>query len=368
MIRVHGRYACRLVGALIAILFFQLAYAVAKSPAPISLNIATDVNPVRVGEEVKITAMVRNETQEPIVIADGQTDGIYKVEMRDSLGSPVPERNRYRFYSIGGMKLDPGQSHKDEIVLSHMYDLSRPGRYFVVVGRNSRIEPESGTEGVRSNVLVINVTQAEASDAAAALDPSEVIVPEIKGEGTQLENFMRLLNTVRLSGGIVTLHDDCSQGPKTPLSITARTKLESALTDAITFGSQSRWQIQEGVVNGLPLSGPPALLNIRIVNFEWNRSASPKTVLAELHDLPEFSEAIRDLALKEGPFEGGPGVMCIRGGCPQQHTTPTLQVEKDITLLDLLNRIVGGHRGTIWNYSEYSCSGEKQFRLGIVAE
>jgi len=135
-----------------------LTRANAKTPAPISLKLATDTNPVKVGTEVKVTITVKNEGQEAIMIADGTSEHIYKVDVRDNLGNPVPEKKHLRIFSIGGMTLYPGRSHTDEIVLSNMYDLSRPGTYFVMVGRNPKVEPESGTENLRSNLLVINVT------------------------------------------------------------------------------------------------------------------------------------------------------------------------------------------------------------------
>src|SRR5437868_516966 len=104
------------------ILLVLLTQAAAKTPAPVSLKLATETNPVKAGAEVKITVTIKNETQEPITIADGQIDGIYKIDMRDSSGNLVPEKKRYHFFSIRELKLDPSQSHEDEIVLSHMYD------------------------------------------------------------------------------------------------------------------------------------------------------------------------------------------------------------------------------------------------------
>lgn len=138
----------------------MLAQAVAKTPSPVSLTLTVETNPVKAGSRVKVTVAVKNETQEPIVIAGGTPEEIYKVDVRDSMGKPVPERERLHILvSLHEVKLAPGESHQDEILLSHMYDLSKPGTYVVVVGRNSRYEPESGTENVRSNVLVINVTK-----------------------------------------------------------------------------------------------------------------------------------------------------------------------------------------------------------------
>jgi hypothetical protein len=149
----------RVNAALTGLLVLMLASAAAKTPAPISLRIATSVNPVKVGKPVKVVVTVKNETQEPIAIAGGTAEEIYKVDVRDNVGNPIPERDRIRIRTLGELKLDPGESHQDEIVLSHMYDMSRPGTYLVVVGRVSRYEPEAGTENVRSNLLVINITK-----------------------------------------------------------------------------------------------------------------------------------------------------------------------------------------------------------------
>jgi hypothetical protein len=210
---------------------------------------------------------------------------------------------------------------------------------------------------------------APTTSSSAQVNPSQISVPEIKAQGRELENLTHLLTITGLSGGIVTSHADCSRGPKVSLSIAAGTKLDSALADATRAGSQSRWLVQDGVINVVPMSGIPELLNLRIGTFTWDKSASAKEVVAELHQLPEFSQKVSVLHLKPVTPEGGPGTLCIRGDCSQQSRSgPLLRAEKDITVLDLLNRIVGLHQATIWNYSEYRCNGEKQFELAIVAE
>ena len=68
------------------------------------------------------------------------------------------------------------------------------------------------------------------------------------------------------------------------------------------------------------------------------------------------------------PGEGGARALCIRDCDEKPKAQPIFQVEKDVTLLTLLNRIVRAHNGAIWSYSEYRCKGGTQFKLVIVAE
>ena len=125
------------------IFLVMVARAIATTPAaPISLEIAIPSTGVKVGSEIRVTVTVTNVTAEPIDIAVGTAELMYKIELRDVSGNSVPQRKYIRTLTLGPLKLGPGESHHDELVLSRIYDLSHPGTYVVQVRRQSRWEPE----------------------------------------------------------------------------------------------------------------------------------------------------------------------------------------------------------------------------------
>jgi hypothetical protein len=93
------------------------------------------------------------------MIADGTAESIYSVQVHDAVGNVIPEKQYPRARTLRALKLEPGESHKDEIAIGHMFDLSRPGKYVVDVKRVSRYEPEAGTESAKSKSFVLDVSQ-----------------------------------------------------------------------------------------------------------------------------------------------------------------------------------------------------------------
>jgi hypothetical protein len=317
---------------------------------PISLRLATDTNPVKVGAELKVTVTVKNETQESVVIADGQTDGIYKVDMRDSFGRPVPERDRYRFWSIGGMKLAPGETHQDEIVLSHMYDLSRPGTYVVVVRRNSRVEPESGTENATSNILVINVTETEPSDPRSPLDQK---VQKFKvDDGALIDGVSELSRNpdVKLHIGVEEIIRKRVMDPK-DRSVHFSLRLENQtvrdLLDTLCQAdARYTWSMDGGTINIYPrasIGDPSYLLNI------WLDSIT-------VTNIPDPDQALMLLAKQVSNQQIGYG----GAGGNNAYTEPWTTSFERLTVRQFTNRIaehIGPRTSWVWSGGE----GERMF-------
>jgi hypothetical protein len=222
--------------------------------------------------------------------------------------------------------------------------------------------------------LLVTVARAQNAGAIPSDSPKDarhlnIALPELELRGTTPVMFATLVREAGLSGGVVVSNQECSQGPEFSMSVAAGTTLDKALDQVTRGGNTFGWQVQDHVANLLPVGFVPQLLQVHVHKFEWDRAAPLMEVVDRLRHLPEVSEGAQSLGLKETPFEGGMSRMCLRGDCAQMpRPEPVPEVEKDATLLSVLNRIVQAHDHAVWNYSEYRCNKNIQFSLGVMAE
>jgi hypothetical protein len=217
-------------------------------------------------------------------------------------------------------------------------------------------------------VLLLIVTLSfgqQISDHINTLDPASVRLPELKSKQTSAESFSTIIITAGVSGGMAAVYDGCSYGHRRNVSIKEGTTLSQAL-DQLALELNSKWKIDEGVVNMLPNSFVPALLQTPIHSFQWNRSKPIKEAVGQLLGLPEITQRARKLGLKEEPGGASSTGICI-SDCPKE-PDPIIEVEKDTTLLAILNHIVGSHEKAIWGYFEFHCNNETRFTLAVLAE
>jgi hypothetical protein len=153
----------------------------AQQKVPIAVSISTPVPVVQSGNEIRINVSVRNLSDEPISLLkalgpDGQAEAVNHLEVFGADGK--------RLYRIDGpshrskdgvvshlvkggisrtsVSVAPGETSVDFLVLSNLFDLSKPGIYTVVARHElMRLEapkPEDRVSFVSSNRLVITVT------------------------------------------------------------------------------------------------------------------------------------------------------------------------------------------------------------------
>jgi hypothetical protein len=214
-------------------------------------------------------------------------------------------------------------------------------------------------------------TNAEAnpSDNPSGVRRFNITLPELELRGTTPTMFAALVREAGLSGGVAISNQECSQGPEFSISVAAGTTLDKALGQVAKSGTTSKWQVRDGIANLLPVGFVPALLQVQIRRFEWDRTAPMREAIDRLRHLPEVSAEALKLGLKEAPFEGEMSQLCIRGDCSQKpKPEQALEMEEDVTLLTVLNHIARAHAGSIWNYSEYRCDQNTRFSLGVLAE
>jgi hypothetical protein len=103
---------------------------------------------VKAGSPFKVRVGLRNALERDIVLSEedeGKAEFDYSVEVTDEQGLPVPKTEYGKSLSDRkpsmpatlwkSVTLHPGQVLTDEIIVTDLFDLTRPGNYFVSVSR-----------------------------------------------------------------------------------------------------------------------------------------------------------------------------------------------------------------------------------------
>jgi len=129
----------------------------AAAPFSVSITLAQDV--VKAGSEVRLDIVLTNTSNENIVIAgwEDQNCEIYEIEVHDSDGKRLPQRNEclpsenpnqttvcvtasspvVRTCTPQNQVVRPHGELKEEILVNELYDLSRPGKYTIQAQREN---------------------------------------------------------------------------------------------------------------------------------------------------------------------------------------------------------------------------------------
>jgi hypothetical protein len=146
--------------------------AQSKKPA-FSIMITTSKNVVTAGSEVRVELIVTNISNQVVTLArenslnNGELSN--SIEVRDDMGTSVHRTNLVRaaksnesskdemsipVYSSVTISLKPGETLKDGIFVTQLFDLSQPGRYTILVLRKD----ETSNTIVKSNTITLTVT------------------------------------------------------------------------------------------------------------------------------------------------------------------------------------------------------------------
>jgi hypothetical protein len=143
---------------------------VPPTQAPFSLNISAKDDTVRAGSEVRVKIVLTNTSNREIYIIHEKASDVgeqagFTLDVRDAGGMVVPfTRYGQLFFNheavtLGApspFDLKPGKTLKDEIIVSKLFDLSKPGKYSIQVKR----QDDSSTAVVKSNTITVTVTPA----------------------------------------------------------------------------------------------------------------------------------------------------------------------------------------------------------------
>lgn len=198
-------------------------------------------------------------------------------------------------------------------------------------------------------ILVI-VASGQTRRVATPSMPDDFLERQVQGRDleyfTTTDAFYASLDRTRSAGGrvrIVNCEDDTFKRPWTP----SGSPLRKVLDAIVAVDSRYQWQMQDGVINLLPVAGEPALLGIRINEFRAQEATSAREALGKLLALSEVREGMDGLHLK-------PGVALIDSWASPN--PPAFSVHcKGVTLRQALNAIALSQGSAIWDYVEIHC-------------
>jgi hypothetical protein len=151
-----------------AVVFAGMFASVAQTtPATFSIRIVARQDVVKTGSSIGVVALLTDTTNHKInfimVNDDMGGDNGYIPKVLDDTGNPLP-LSKYGQLIIKGprlqgrsgqIRLQPGDSTvPHEIILSELYDLTRPGKYTIQM---ERIDKDSKVH-VKSNIITVTVT------------------------------------------------------------------------------------------------------------------------------------------------------------------------------------------------------------------
>jgi hypothetical protein len=150
---------------ILTILAACAASSAQNSTAPFTLTLEAEENPVQTGSEVKVDITLRNSSNRAMHISYGLSELDYVIEVRDSQNRIPPEtefarksKGRAYFSNDQVFYLQPGESlPKAPLVVSKFYDLSRPGKYTIQLGR--AVPKELGGGTIKSNVVTLIIRE-----------------------------------------------------------------------------------------------------------------------------------------------------------------------------------------------------------------
>lgn len=150
-----------------------LAVGAHHQKQPFTLTLETPKQPLKPGQllllRVKVTNTSDREVRVPI--SEGtpfatEVRKVYQVHLLDERGRPAPPwvpppspkgKTVLRAGSAKGAYLQPGKSLTDQVNLTQLYDLSRPGKYKIWIAEPFYRGPRRRNGLVKSNTITVTV-------------------------------------------------------------------------------------------------------------------------------------------------------------------------------------------------------------------
>ncbi|MGA2834638.1 MAG: hypothetical protein ABSE55_16340 [Terracidiphilus sp.] len=152
---------------------------IAQVKSPITVSITTPTLVTKTGEAIRVNVTVTNTSDHSVKLykalgPDGQAEVANQIDVLDADGKKLSRIDglavqvRRQIYhrqmpmSRTMIRLDPGQSNEDFLILNNLFDLSKPGKYTVTVGHGLRVDvpgSDPNLMNVPSNTITITVTE-----------------------------------------------------------------------------------------------------------------------------------------------------------------------------------------------------------------
>lgn len=160
----------------------------AQQQSPIAASISTPTPIIRSGAEVKVYVTITNNSDHTIRLykalgPDGQAEAANKVEVYDANGKKLsridgraikingqPRHLPKQWISRTTVEVKPGDSSEDFLILSNLFDLSKPGKYTVTLRHEMRADdsdPNVHLVCAKSNTIDVTVLPADSAPSTA---------------------------------------------------------------------------------------------------------------------------------------------------------------------------------------------------------
>ena len=156
--------------------------------------------------------------------------------------------------------------------------------------------------------------------------------------------------------------EGCSDEPKALVHPDGAT-LRQVLNSITSGDSRYVWKMHKGVVNLEPVKGVPALLRMRLKNYDSGDFTDAISAVTVLSSLPDVAHTAAGLGLTHNVL--GPGL----GGVAQGQPTPKKPLGirlHNVTLLEALNTMARANKHGVWVYRETYCGSVHQFSISFA--
>ena len=185
------------------------------------------------------------------------------------------------------------------------------------------------------------------------LSPGEEVL-ERQVQGSEVELYttpgacVLSLRRAGVAGGVAKLNN-CETDKPLQVWNPMGAPLRQVLSSLIQTDPRFVWEFQNGVVNLLPATGEPLLLQTRIARFRVENSYRAREALSHLLALDDVRRGMEDVPLKDG--------IAIIKSLESPHPTAFSVECKDVTLREALNTIARAQGHAVWEYIETHCNG-----------
>ncbi|MGJ5819414.1 hypothetical protein [Paludibaculum fermentans] len=166
-----------------------------------------------------------------------------------------------------------------------------------------------------------------------------------------------LLRVAEVPSGFAALRT-CEADIPVAIQVPAGMELQAALNEVLALtGAAYREEERNGVVNVLPLSGTPALLNVRIEKLTIKDPSNLTLSLSQMEETPAFHQTL--LAMGASMWASFVSVSSLRQpGDPEPPKSQPLEI-RDMPVIDVLNLLALRHGQAVWLYRENRCTGRR---------
>jgi hypothetical protein len=214
-----------------------------------------------------------------------------------------------------------------------------------------------------SALLLLLVANAAIGGQAVQKSPTvdllERQVGEVRTQDVDVESILaRALGSARIPGGIVI---DPGMSTEVKQLLMPGSTLNDLLGAIVLAAPIYRWEINDGVVNLLPVGREPALLSMKIGEFNVRDAKSIDEALNKLLSRSDVKARAAEINLDNGVK------LTVGGSGSIKSDRPFSVYCKNVTLREALNAIVRAQGHGVWAYRETHWMQYNGFEIDLVA-